>query len=261
MSDKNEKEKIATSMETNLEVFPYIDDLLIDLWDLGSFPRLYLEWFDELNIQPGIKVLDLGCGKGAVAIQIAEKFKVKMTGIDLHEPFLQFAEQKAKQFGVTHLCEFRKADITKAVSQLKDFDITFLNSIGAIWNNDIADTIWNLRNTVKTGGYIIYDDGYVKDGETVGESHYAYMTDKKSTLNMLTRFGDRIIKEKIFSREEIKKQNQTYLAAIEKRGKEIIDQNPDVSRQINDYIEIQRKESATLENKIINATWLIQKAG
>jgi cyclopropane-fatty-acyl-phospholipid synthase len=54
----------------------------------------------KLNLQPGERVLDVGCGWGAFAIHAAKEHGVHVTGITLSEPQAELARQRAAEHGV-----------------------------------------------------------------------------------------------------------------------------------------------------------------
>ena len=61
----------------------------------------------EINCDKSIKILDIGCGTGRHAIELAKRV-YQVTGIDLSESQLKRAQEKAKEAGVT-IC-FQKHD-------------------------------------------------------------------------------------------------------------------------------------------------------
>lgn len=54
----------------------------------------------KLLLQPGLKVLDIGCGWGSMAIYIAEQFNCEVTGITLSEEQCLLARQRVQQRGL-----------------------------------------------------------------------------------------------------------------------------------------------------------------
>ena len=50
----------------------------------------------KLNIKPNQKVLDIGCGWGSLAIDIAKSAECEVTGITLSENQLKYCNEKAK---------------------------------------------------------------------------------------------------------------------------------------------------------------------
>ena len=55
-------------------------------------------------------MLDIGCGWGTLAIDIAKKTQCEVVGITLSENQLKYAKQKAKEMNLENQVEFRLAD-------------------------------------------------------------------------------------------------------------------------------------------------------
>ena len=64
----------------------------------------------KLNLKPNQKVLDIGCGWGTLALDIAKKTQCEVVGITLSENQLEYAQQKAKEMNLENQVEFRLAD-------------------------------------------------------------------------------------------------------------------------------------------------------
>ncbi len=67
-------------------------------------PEVIVALLGQLNLSAGkTKVLDLGCGKGAISILIAQKLGFQVLGVDICDPYLDFARDKAKAYMVSLL--------------------------------------------------------------------------------------------------------------------------------------------------------------
>ncbi|EJU09501.1 cyclopropane-fatty-acyl-phospholipid synthase family protein [Novosphingobium resinovorum] len=64
----------------------------------------------KLAIEPGQKVLDIGCGWGGMAIYLAKHFDVSVKGITLSEEQLVLARQRAVEAGVSGRIDFELID-------------------------------------------------------------------------------------------------------------------------------------------------------
>merc|ERR1711981_1456953 len=64
----------------------------------------------KLNIQPNQKVLDIGCGWGSLAIDIAKSAKCEVTGITLSENQFNFCNQKVKEMNLENQVKFKLMD-------------------------------------------------------------------------------------------------------------------------------------------------------
>ncbi|HID38585.1 MAG TPA: cyclopropane fatty acyl phospholipid synthase [Calditrichaeota bacterium] len=62
----------------------------------------------KIGLQPGMTVLDLGCGWGDFAIYAAEKYGVRVTGVTVSEQQVQLARERARGLPVEiHLQDYR----------------------------------------------------------------------------------------------------------------------------------------------------------
>ncbi len=64
----------------------------------------------KLALQPGQRVLDIGCGWGGMAIYLAQNFDVSVTGITLSEEQLELARTRAGEAGVGDDVRFELVD-------------------------------------------------------------------------------------------------------------------------------------------------------
>ena len=64
----------------------------------------------KLNIKPNQKVLDIGCGWGSLAIDIAKSAKCEVTGITLSENQFNYCVQKFKVLNVEEQIKFKSMD-------------------------------------------------------------------------------------------------------------------------------------------------------
>jgi len=64
----------------------------------------------KLNIQPNQKILDIGCGWGSLAIDIAKSTNCKVTGITLSENQFAYCMKKAKELNMENQVRFMLID-------------------------------------------------------------------------------------------------------------------------------------------------------
>ncbi|KAJ8427416.1 hypothetical protein Cgig2_000610 [Carnegiea gigantea] len=81
------------------------------------------EFLSKLDLKPGQKVLDVGCGIGGGNFYMAETFGVEVIGIDLSTNMISLALERA--VGLKLPVEFEVADCTKKVYPDNTFDVIY----------------------------------------------------------------------------------------------------------------------------------------
>ena len=64
----------------------------------------------KLNLKPGQKVLDIGCGWGGMAFEIARQSQCEITGISLSENQINYCRRKAKELKLDNQVHFELRD-------------------------------------------------------------------------------------------------------------------------------------------------------
>jgi cyclopropane-fatty-acyl-phospholipid synthase len=82
----------------------------------------------KLDLQPGERVLDVGCGWGSFVIHAAERHGVEAVGITLSEPQAELARQRVADAGLSDKVEIRVQDYRELAGE--DFDA--VASIGMV---------------------------------------------------------------------------------------------------------------------------------
>jgi len=65
---------------------------------------------DKLLIEPGMTVLDIGCGWGGMGLTLARDYGARVTGVTLSEEQHKIATRRAKEAGLSDRCDFRLMD-------------------------------------------------------------------------------------------------------------------------------------------------------
>ncbi|NYI45152.1 cyclopropane-fatty-acyl-phospholipid synthase [Nocardioides aromaticivorans] len=69
----------------------------------------------KLGLEPGMRLLDVGCGWGSLSLHAAEQFGARVVGVTISAEQKRFAEAAARRRGLTDLVEFRLCDYRDAV--------------------------------------------------------------------------------------------------------------------------------------------------
>jgi cyclopropane-fatty-acyl-phospholipid synthase len=86
----------------------YFNDPSDPLEDAQANKKRHLA--SKLRLEPGQKVLDIGCGWGGLALYLAQEADVDVTGITLSIEQLRVAERRAQAMGVSNRVKFELID-------------------------------------------------------------------------------------------------------------------------------------------------------
>jgi cyclopropane fatty-acyl-phospholipid synthase-like methyltransferase len=246
---KSTEESVVIAMDgSDKELFPFLSYILQDIWEIGADPDAILKLISNyFNNIPDLKVLDLGCGKGAVSVKISHKLACACYGIDAIPEFVEFAKQKATEYELNHLCVFEVGDIREKVKELSGYDVVILGAIGPVFG-DYFSTLTTLAKCINDNGIFIIDDGYINDDS---DFNHPLMYKKSSILQQIERAGMELIGNDIMERDEIIDSDIYIFDNLKKRCHELIEQYPDKQNLFLDYINNQEIENDVLENKVV----------
>ena len=253
---------IARSLDATPELLADIADLLSGLDALGS-PEDVVEMLRPLRLPPLASVLDLGCGKGAASIAVATELGLDVRGIDGFGRFVDIATRKWESHlhragSVRGKCRFEAGDLRRlATEDRTQYDVVMFLSVGTLFGSP-DETVAELRGRVRTGGYLLLDDAYRRDdGDTdaTGAENYATL---EETRRMLTRNGDTIAAERLYSQEEVRAANRADLERIAESAEALAARHPERASAYEAYVQAQRDECRILEEVLSCAMWLLR---
>jgi SAM-dependent methyltransferase len=110
---------------------------------------------DVLSVQPGQHILDVGCGPGRHAIELARR-GYRVTGVDFSESFLAAGAERAEQAGVG--VEFVCQD-AREFARIRGFDAAICICEGAFGllerDEDNQRILRNIADSLKAGGRFV----------------------------------------------------------------------------------------------------------
>ncbi len=257
--DARLRQDVATSLDASPALLPFLPALLADVEALGSSPGAVIDLLRGRGLPAETtRVLDLGCGKGAVAVPLAEALGFQVLGVDAFAPFVEAARQRAQARGVAHRCRFVCEDLRRTLRADAAFDVLVYASIGPLlWPMDEA--MRRLRRVVRPGGLLVIDDGFMaEEGASVpGYEGYAGHTE---TRRRLTAAGDEILEEVLCSPEAMHAENRRTTERIRRRAEELARAHPEQARLFRAYVRRQERECAVLEAAYVPALWLLRRS-
>ena len=261
ISDNSQVEqKLAGSLTAETtDLIPYLPYLLQDIWELGSSPSDMTRLIREnIAISGDTRVIDLGCGKGAVSIALCRELGVRAWGMDLIPEFIAEAGAKAREAGVSHLCAFQVQDINESVESCRDFDIAILGAVGDVLGNP-AETLGNLKQVVRRGGYLLIDEAYLTgDPDDVRYQNYDYLPLSRWEALFQELGLEKIAELTGEDTTELETVNDYNTRMIKKRAEELAEKYPEKRAIFEGYVKSQEMECEDLYDVIIGVTWLLK---
>ncbi|XP_062379835.1 phosphoethanolamine methyltransferase isoform X2 [Sardina pilchardus] len=119
-------------------------------------PGTTKEFVDLLNLTPGQKVVDVGCGIGGGDFYMAKNFGVEVLGMDLSANMVEIACERAVKEKLP-MVHFEVADATKRVFPEGTFDVVYSRDT-ILHISDKLDLFKNFNSWLKCGGKVLISD-------------------------------------------------------------------------------------------------------
>ena len=243
---------IPHSLNAPDRALPILAEFFAPLSALGCAPRRIVGWLRESGLTRRHTLLDLGCGKGAVAIAAARAIGCRAVGVDAFEPFLASARTAAARSRVETLCDFRRGDVHRVGASVKSrFDaVVLLNVL------PLEEALPIVRRWAKPGGVYIIDDAV----RVAPSDAYADAPTLDEAAAQIERRGDRIERVHVEPRSEILRRERTLYRKLERHARELIRATPRRAGVIRECLAWQREAMGELTGPIRPACWLVRRS-
>lgn len=119
----------------------------------------------------GKRILDIGCGIGGPAFEMARSFGAEVVGIDLEQPLVERATEAANRLGLAGQCSFEAVEIGPLPFAEQSFDIVV--SAGALTQTeDKAGVFRECWRVLRPGGTISLYDWTKSEAEISDDMRY-----------------------------------------------------------------------------------------
>lgn len=250
-------ETLAWSMDAEPELLPLLPELFADIEDLGVDAADALALLEGQELGPESRVLDLGCGKGAVALALAEHRGCTVHGIDGMGAFIAHAEDRARSLGLAEQTVFAEADLLVSMRESRDYDAVLLLGLCGILGGP-RDTLAALRQVVRPGGLIVFDEAYLTEG-VPAEGQYRDCFTREELRAVLTREGDTILAERRVDGPESEPLHRERLAILQDRARELSALHPGFAIRLQDFCSRYAQAMELLDTPLVGSCWLIQR--
>jgi SAM-dependent methyltransferase len=140
----------------------FFTGIVLDMWRGAVAPEMTTAEADfieaELGLQAGASVLDVPCGNGRHAIELASR-GLRVTGVDFAAEFLSEARNEAARR--SHLATFVESDMRCLPCGLFDGAYCFGNSFGYLEEGGDQEFLDAVARAVKPGARFILNTGHM----------------------------------------------------------------------------------------------------
>jgi ubiquinone/menaquinone biosynthesis C-methylase UbiE len=122
------------------------------------------EIMDEVDIQPGFRLLDYGCGTGSFAFKAAQRAgpEGKVYALDIHPQALEKVQKGALKKGLANI----ETILTSCITQVDAGSIDVVLFYYVLhWLTDPDCVLRELHRVLKPGGLLSFRDPYMKEEE------------------------------------------------------------------------------------------------
>jgi len=257
---RTEDEMVAYALEADPALLPFLPELLADLEELGSDAEAIAEVVAELDLPDAARVIDLGCGKGAVALEVATELGLEVLGIELFAPFVEHCRALADEEGVSEQCEFLQGDIANLAGTLEPVDVVIFAALGDVLGR-LDVTVEIIRRYLKPGGYLVISDGFVREAGSTDFPGFERYAKHEETLARLLSQGDALVVELLLEDEEEEDdEEEDEGALIASRAARLSKAHPEMADAFMEFAAMQSSENAYIEENLIDAIWVLQRS-
>ena len=108
----------------------------------------------KLNLQPGERMLDVGCGWGSLVIHAATNYGVRAVGVTISPAQAEFARARVREAGLADRIEIRLADYRDTADGLYD-KIASVGMVEHVGTANLPGYLAHLRGLLRPGGVLL----------------------------------------------------------------------------------------------------------
>ena len=161
------------------------------------------ELASQMDLEPGLRILDVGSGIGGPARYFAAEHQCKVTGVDLTEEFVTVARSLTRRTKLDHLVEFVQGRALDLKFDQESFDRAYMIHVG-MNIADKAGVFREVRRVLKPGGkFAIFD--FLRTGDApitypvpwASSEEMSFVVGKQSYLDALEKAGFQVERERV----------------------------------------------------------------
>lgn len=253
------RREIARSVDAPALLLPAFAELFRGMPSLGSQPRRAVSMLERAGIGRGSCVLDLACGKGALAITLAKRLGCTVVGVDACGAFVEEASREATRARVEDVAAFVEADLRPFASRTQQKGVRYDAALmmGLL---GLAEARALLRGLVKPRGLYAVDDVFRDERLAGTRPEFAEIPTRKESRAMLEQNGDRVIEVDVIAPSRLHALNDSLYRRLAANAKRIARRNPRLRPALAIFLDNQRHANRLLGHELRPAVWIVRRA-
>jgi SAM-dependent methyltransferase len=123
----------------------------------------------HLDLPPGAAILDIGCGPGLYCNRLARR-GYHVTGIDIAQPLLDYAQAEAQEQGLGEACVYRRQSMFDLDDEAEfEAILLFQSIINRLESPEMQALLAQICTALKPGGHFVVELQRVPEGFTSQE--------------------------------------------------------------------------------------------
>lgn len=241
---------VARSVDASPALLPHFDRLFAGMDALGSMPRRTVGLLRRAGVHSRHRVLDLACGKGAVAVAAATSIGCRVTGVDACGAFIASARALADRRGASGRCVFELGDAT--VLGPARFDCAMM--LGLL---PLPEAAALLRRQVRRGGVYLIDDCWWDDRIAEPDNPDCFTLAQSSAL--VEALGDCVERIDTPAPSVIRRLNDRLHARLSANARSLARDEPSLGPHLRAFLRRQRDANDLLGDVLRPAVWVVRR--
>jgi 2-polyprenyl-3-methyl-5-hydroxy-6-metoxy-1,4-benzoquinol methylase len=245
---------VTQSLAAPRSLYPHLVPLFRGLPSLGSSPRTITRLLQDSGVTSRSTMLDLACGKGALALAAAAAISCRVHAVDAYEGFIAEARRSARRRGLEHLVSFECADVEQ---YRKPAPFDAVTMIG-LW--PVEKGVERLRSLVRPRGVYIIDDVFFDPSRSrrvqVGRPGPPTLAEVEQ---LVTDHGDRVERVHVESLTRLTIRSARALDRLQVNAAGLAAAHPSLRKDLGAFIAHHRRAARLLTGSWRPAVWVIRK--
>ncbi|TWT46025.1 Geranyl diphosphate 2-C-methyltransferase [Phycisphaerae bacterium RAS1] len=260
MGDDRLAHEIAGSVDAPIELLPALSELFAGIASLGSSPGPVIRMLRGAGLRREHRVLDLACGKGALAIQLAARVGCSVLAVDACPAFLESAAAYAVRRGAADRVRWLHADVRRAPRQVlrggsrRGFDAALMLGLFPL-----AEAAQLLRRLTRPGGIYVIDDCVLDHRRGRPPRELAATPTPAECDALIELLGDRVEAIDLPSPSRTYRMNERLYVRLARNAEAVRRDHPRLRAALREFLRRQRAANEILCGPVRPCVWLIRR--